>query len=88
MGSILAATITALGALSGPLGMVFLMGLLIPCINKIVSIYTDGFAKNLGSNQVVIVSGSPVWNDSWILYYGLDYYRCLYYSQVSYSATF
>ncbi|CAL8115700.1 unnamed protein product [Orchesella dallaii] len=34
MGSILAATITALGALSGPLGMVFVMGVLMPFVNK------------------------------------------------------
>jgi len=36
MGSILAATITALGALSGPLGMVFVMGVLMPFVNKYV----------------------------------------------------
>lgn len=36
MGSILSATITALGALSGPLGAVFAMGILMPFINKIV----------------------------------------------------
>jgi sodium-coupled monocarboxylate transporter 8/12 len=34
MGSILPATITALGALSGPLGAIFVMGLLMPFINR------------------------------------------------------
>jgi len=36
MGSILSATITALGALSGPLGAVFAMGILMPFVNKLV----------------------------------------------------
>ena len=38
MGSMLAATITAMGALSGPLGAIFAMGLLMPCVNRYVSV--------------------------------------------------
>jgi sodium-coupled monocarboxylate transporter 8/12 len=45
MGSMLAATITAMGALSGPLGAVFAMGLLMPCVNRYGAIagMTTGF---------------------------------------------
>ena len=39
--NILAATITAMGALSGPLGAVFMMGILMPFINRAVSSTND-----------------------------------------------
>lgn len=76
MGNVLTATITALGALMGPLGMIFVMGILMPFVNKPVryfSQYLREYQKGMSLKSSTWISGRNNWYVDWLCRYALDY---------------
>jgi hypothetical protein len=88
MGSILSATITAAGALSGPLGAVFAMGILMPFINKIVRqielwLQYEFMHTNHDLQKLSFISGCDFGNDGWLFHNDLDHDQLLHPEQIT-----